>query len=880
MSSKSTFDPPCAHMKYVPERLETRTLLAAGDLDPTFGLGGIARAGIHDTTVNDGDLVIQPDGKILFGGVVGINQPNYDPLLVRLNPDGTRDSTFGDNGVVLADGGMNEQVAGLALQSDGKIVAGGVFGEDMRFNVARYTPTGAIDPTFGDGGYVMVRPPGAGAGAWAVLVQPDGKIVIGGPSSGRLADPWDFMVARLNPDGSPDNTFGAGGYSVVATPTQDELHNLALLPDGDMVAAGHQGDHFAVVRFNGDGSLDRDFGGDGIVTTDFGRRSIAEDLAALPDGRLVVGGARMVRPYSDDVFPGGVFLSDVAMARYLPDGSLDPTFGDGGRVIQEFSGDAFGYIEALAINAAGHIIAAGERSNVRGFDSWGALMAFLPDGRPDPSFGDGGFVRHRLGRYTYFGRVELQADGRPVVLARLPSGTTRYTDYAAFRFLGPETALTARAGGPFALDEGQRIVLEGSASGDPDAPIVAFEWDLDYDGTTFDVDASGATVPVYTPAGIDGRPGARTIGFRVRDSRGDVSNVSTTTMTVRNVAPAATIEGSTEVRPEGTPVRLTASAADPSDADVAAGFTYAWTVTRDGQIVATGNARDFAFTPDDDGAYVVTLAATDKDGGTGTATATVQVSNANPTLLLADPTPANPVPWQAVTFIASPADAGAGDRLEVSWDFGDGSTLPFRPVAAGAATASHAYARPGDYAVTATVRDGDGGTTTASVRVRVEFVAVQAPPCDPAQRWLAVGGTAGNDTIQFTSQGRSGTRVTLNGVRYGPFPNVSRVLAFGGPGDDRITAPSSVRAPAFFDGGDGNDLLDGGGGDDVLLGGNGRDTLRGQHGRDTLVGGAGDDLLHGGSLATRIEGDADVQLRCGGVTVTPARRKPTFRGAW
>ena len=112
-------------------------------------------------------------------------------------------------------------------------------------------------------------------------------------------------------------------------------------------------------------------------------------------------------------------------------------------------------------------------------------------------------------------------------------------------------------------------------------------------------------------------------------------------------------------------------------------------------------------------------------------------------------------------------------------------------------------------------------------------------------------------------------RATLNGRRSGPYSDVVRILAFGGPGHDVISAPSSVHAPALFDGGAGNDRLDGGGGNNVLLGGDGRDILFGRQGTDTLVGGAGTDLLFGGRHATLIEGDAPVEITCGGVTVTP-----------
>jgi Ca2+-binding RTX toxin-like protein len=159
------------------------------------------------------------------------------------------------------------------------------------------------------------------------------------------------------------------------------------------------------------------------------------------------------------------------------------------------------------------------------------------------------------------------------------------------------------------------------------------------------------------------------------------------------------------------------------------------------------------------------------------------------------------------------------------------------------------------------------------LKLKVEPVAVQTPPCDPAQKWLAVGGTAGDDVITFSPHGRSGVRVSLNGKSSGIFSDVARIFAFGGPGRDDISVSGGVKAPALLDGGDGNDRLTGGGGDDVLLGGPGMDVLSGLQGRDTLVGGMGLDVLHGGPRSTRYEGDADVTVTCAGVTVRPVRRR-------
>jgi uncharacterized delta-60 repeat protein len=865
----------------VPEVLEPRRLLSAGDLDPTFGTDGAAAADYLGNNENFGAMLVQPDGKVLLAGSTRYgNGPESDNVLARLNADGTTDTTFGGgDGVVAVDSSVNDFFSDLALQDDGKIVTVGGSARDG-VEVYRYNPDGSPDATFGTAGKASFAIINAGrrghSGGIAVAVQSDGRIVVGGATVGlddRKPDGIDFALLRFNPDGTLDPTFGNGGVVVSDFSPNDALQSLLLTPDGHILIGGSVGTpgafdaataDFAVLRYNADGSLDTTFGGgDGIATADFGAVDQIYDMTFTDDGDIVaVGGKEWIASYD---------FGDMAVWRLNPDGTSDTAFGTQGQATFNYGSREVAH--GVAVNAAGRILVSGGMNLI--------VISLTPDGKLDPSFGDHGLVYDYLPTFADGRRAALQADGRLIVGGYWhDGGRTREIDLAAWRLFGPVTPLTARAGGPFAVAEGEQVRLDGDASGDPDAPIVAFEWDLDYDGVTFDVDASGAAPPIYSPTTVDGLAGSRAAGLRVRDSRGNVSPVSTTTITVRNVAPTAAIEGSTDARPEGTPVRLTAAVTDPSAADTAAGFTYAWSVTRDGKPFAAGDAREFTFTPDDQGTYVVTLSATDKDGATAAATPrTVEVTNAAPTLRLADPFPANPVPWQSVKFAALPADPGAADVLEVSWDFGDGTTLPFKAVAAGGATPSHVYQAPGRYTVTARVRDDEGAEATATQTVAVTSVALQTAPCDPAQRWLAVGGTAGNDAVLFNPQGRTGVRAWLNGRRSDAFSDVTRILAYGGPGNDAISVVGGVRTPALLDGGAGNDVLFGGGGDDVLVGGEGRDVLFGLQGRDTLVGGAGIDLLLGGRGATLIQGDAEVVLSCGGVTVTPPGRR-LLAAAW
>src|SRR5437773_2372880 len=208
---------------------------------------------------------------------------------------------------------------------------------------APVTKGGALDPSFGAGGMASFQFYGVSeTSADAVLVQSDGKIVPVGWSqsleSGGM--PATFALARLNPDGSPDAGFGAGGG---VTEPLGEAHAAVLQPDGKIVAAGNG---LILARYNPDGSLDAGFGSGGIVTTAFAGPSSANAVALQPDGMIVTAGT---------VFVG---LGDFALARYNPDGTLDPGFGAGGQATTDFAGGddaAF----AVLLQPDGRVVAGG-----------------------------------------------------------------------------------------------------------------------------------------------------------------------------------------------------------------------------------------------------------------------------------------------------------------------------------------------------------------------------------------------------------------------------------------------------------------------------------------------------------------------------------------
>jgi uncharacterized delta-60 repeat protein len=195
--------------------------------------------------------------------------------MVAAHP-GDLDPSFGTGGTVTtAFGTSGTSAYAIALQGDGKIVAAGGTGLQDAFALARYNPDGSLDKTFGTGGLVMTGINEL-AGVNAVAVQEDGKIVVAGSSGGVQGF---FTLARYNPDGRLDKTFGAGGP---VFGTSGSANALALQGDGKIVAAGStENTTFALVRYNPDGILDGTFGTGGTVTTAFGTSGSSASAVAL-----------------------------------------------------------------------------------------------------------------------------------------------------------------------------------------------------------------------------------------------------------------------------------------------------------------------------------------------------------------------------------------------------------------------------------------------------------------------------------------------------------------------------------------------------------------------------------------------------------------------
>jgi uncharacterized delta-60 repeat protein len=254
-----------------------------------------------------------------------------------------------------------------------------------------------------------------------VVIQPTGKIVTAGWRTVDTNTNTDFALTRNNGDGTLDTTFGTGGIATTDLGgPDDKASDAALLPDGGIVAVGSTDalgilkTAFGVVRYDPDGTPNRAFDGDGVVTTPFfGKGAVANAVAVQPDGKIVVAGFA--------VQASGI-NSDFALARYNPDGTLDTSF-DGDGIVTTDLGTEDDDARALAIQPDGRIVVVGNTT-----DSVG-LARYMPDGSLDQTFGSGGVKISSIGSNVANG-VALTADGQ-IVVAGDDAGDFRLARYDA-----------------------------------------------------------------------------------------------------------------------------------------------------------------------------------------------------------------------------------------------------------------------------------------------------------------------------------------------------------------------------------------------------------------------------------------------------------------
>ena len=372
-------------------------------------------------------------------------------------PPGDLDPSFGTNGRVTTSFGGVESARAVLVQADGKIVVGGTrdIAENLDFALARYNADGSPDLSFGENGRVTTEF-GRDDKLIALLQQPDGKLIAAG------SDPFHITLARYLPDGSPDPSFGPTNGKVTTTCAyQCRAAALARQSDGKILVAGAvagpaPGQYdFLLIRYQSGGALDSTFGTGGIVTTDFpaGRQDNAQAVVVQTDGKIVVGGYVV----------NAIHELDAVLARYELDGSLDASFGSGGLVVEDLS--SFDYFFDLALLGDGTIVASGYLMG------GSKLLRYLADGTLDPSFATGGIADLPVSGYPTSLIVESTGDfvvaiemAGAVAITRLTSEGIVDTSFASRGKLDPELLgdYLDLGGVDLAVGPNDRLVVAGA----------------------------------------------------------------------------------------------------------------------------------------------------------------------------------------------------------------------------------------------------------------------------------------------------------------------------------------------------------------------------------------------------------------------------------
>jgi uncharacterized delta-60 repeat protein len=377
----------------------------AGSLDPTFGSGGVFSSSLSFSTVTS--VALQTDGKIVAAGAL-----NNLPGVLRLNPNGTLDSTFGTGGVATTsfnNQAIGDVAVGVVVQLDGKIViaaSDASADNELVFELARFKPDGTLDTSFGNGGTVVSLPFNQALFSPTVmLLQPDGMILVAGTG----------VMARYNPTGQLDSTFGKGGFAVLSS---QSVSAMALQSGKILIASG--GTPFllsspstgAITRYNANGSLDTTFGSGGRAAC----LPSGTAIAVQSDSKIVVAGSIVSRL----IAPPALNQTGFGLVRLNANGGLDTTFAHGAVITGFGSTQPNATANALALQTNGDIVAAGVAGKVASNSNFPptafALSRYSTAGALDTTFGSSGKVTTEFGSsLASISATVVQSDGKIVV---------------------------------------------------------------------------------------------------------------------------------------------------------------------------------------------------------------------------------------------------------------------------------------------------------------------------------------------------------------------------------------------------------------------------------------------------------------------------------
>jgi len=787
---------------------------ANGTLDKTFGIDGRVTTDLGSIDEGGWSAALQDDGKIVVAGR-RFNGVNDNIVVIRYNTDGSLDTSFGNGGSTIYDGGTPDQALGVAIRPDGQIIVVGsslYLGDTDIFHVRFDASGNLVDSAMFD--YSGLNDVGN-----SVAVQSDGKYLVAGYVT--FTDGFKYVsLIRYGADGLLDATFGSSGSVITAVGISDDVAQSVLVqPDGKIIVAGFTVDNgtgrdFLTMRYNQDGTLDSTFGLSGVTSTDLGSLDeVAWGSALQTDGKIILVGSRL-----------NGLNDDLVLIRYNSDGSIDTTFGNAGSAITPAVSGA-GFSWSIALQSDGGIIVTGSSSN--GLNQDITTLRFNTNGTIDDTFG--GPVIGNNG----------QVIGRPIITSNGGGATASVsvsensTEVASVTGTDPNagTALIySIVGGAdyakFRINESTGILTFINAP-DFEAPTDIGANNV-YDvvvrvtnGTLTDTQTLAVTVTNQTPETVIGT---------TRDDTFVASN---------DIEAFNGLPGSDTVDYRAASKGISASLAIPSqNTGAAAGDTYVSIENLIGSSFndkLTGDADANVLTG---GAGVDTLA-----GGTGNDTYNVNLTAAGK--LEDKVVETSKLPGEVDRIVLSGTSTNAATvtlKLGANIEDLDASlTGSSRLNITGNALANNITGNDWGNVIT-----GAGGADTMDGRDGGDIYVVTSA-ADFNGDTISDTGSSGVDEFRFA--GKSAATLYLNAV------GLERVTIGTGNGLDAITKgkgavninASGVANGLEMIGNNGHNALTGTGFNDVLRGNSGNDSLDGGAGNDDLYGGLGNDILTGGS---------------------------------
>ena len=393
-----------------------------GSLDLSFGNSGIAISDFGNSE-SANSVAVQNDGKIVIGGTVLIGATQKFGI-ARYNTNGTPDNSFGTNGQVVTDIDTLGDCVCVKVLSNGKILG---LGRGMHdFILVRYLSNGSKDSTFGMNGIVISDIPNIVGAVNDMAIQNDGKIVIAG-SKHNGGSNYDALVFRLNVDATMDTSFGNAGMQLLQSGAEtDEIQSVKLQNDGKIILGGVTGTgndrDFLLIRLKSNGSLDSNFGNNGIQITAIGPvYDICRTVCIQNDGKILASG------YTYYNLPNA---RDLVIVRYNANGILDNTFGNGG--ISVVMTDSVDFGSTAGVLPDGKIVVGGTRKTATAFDF--LLTCFNTTGQLEATFGNGGATTTDYMGSNFANSLAVQSDGR-IVVAGITNNNGAGNDFMVARYV-------------------------------------------------------------------------------------------------------------------------------------------------------------------------------------------------------------------------------------------------------------------------------------------------------------------------------------------------------------------------------------------------------------------------------------------------------------